>query len=210
MNQLFIDQVIHKNIIYEALLSYYLPNGSPTAVPIGFKINDNDQVVLRIYKDSRTHNVISKYNPDCVINLTFDLNLFLKSAFKDIYGELPIEIFDKSHYVNAPIIKNCYGYLHLKPIEVKFFENYLISKYRIAHLELNKVNFVYTRAFSITLELLIYVSKIKYCIYDEFMLKLIEYYVNLLKRIANSNTYTNLCGEILKILNHYLSKCQQL
>ena len=205
-----LSSFIHRNVIYEALLSYYLPNGKATAVPVGFKIIQDSIVILRIYKGSGTYYVISNFNPDCVINLTYDLNLFLKSTFKDIYGELPDEIFVKSTYVNAPIVKNCFGYLHLKPLEIEFFKDYLISKYKIVHFEFNNVNFVYTRAFSIILELLIYVSKVKYCIYDEFMLKLIDHYSNVIKRIDESGIYVNLCEEILKILNHYLSKCQQL
>ena len=102
------QDALREKIVYEGLVSCYTPNGKPTVAPMGF-YRVNEEIILRPYKNTLTYKSIKKHLA-CVINLTLDLDLFIKSTFKDIFGPLPDSIFTKSPYVNAPRVLNCYGY----------------------------------------------------------------------------------------------------
>lgn len=77
-----------ENSFVETILVSKNNDGSYNAAPMGV-IRREDQLEIRVYKSSKTYNNL--IDDTCVsLNITDDPILFLKTAFKDEYEEIPI------------------------------------------------------------------------------------------------------------------------
>ncbi len=196
-----IGEIFEKNTIYEGILSYYYPANKPTAAPMGFKLVDDDEIEIKVYRESyRTYHSLISGNTDYVINLTLNLKLFLKSAFKYEFGELEHSIFTKSPYINAPRITNCYGYIDVRLRSIEKYDNYLIANFKIINIEVKKIYFIPTRAFTQLLEAIIYMTKVKTLKNHKDIVEKVLHSLNIVKKVSNSNYYNNLVETIYELL----------
>ena len=92
-----------KDTIFETIVSTYNPNGTPNAAPMGTIMQDPQTLNLNIFNTSQT-NLNLKANRCAVINLTSDIEVFYKTAFKEANpnGQVPQEWFLNAEVVNAP------------------------------------------------------------------------------------------------------------
>lgn len=185
------DLGFSKGVIFETILSTSSPNGTLNAAPMGAIMIDPKTISLNLFNSSQTsHNL--KTNRCAVINLTSDIEVFYKTAFKEANpnGKLPQEWFKKAEVVNAPKLL-----LADATIDVTLFNMEPVgaekTKFSCNVEQINAVKIcphVYCRAMSLTLEAIIHATRVKAFVNDEKQKKNVS---NLLKIIANCSDVVN-------------------
>ena len=94
-----------KGMIAECIVSTYNMDGKPNAAPMGVIMEDEQHLIINLFNSSTTCSNI-KANRCAIVNLTSNIEVFYKTAFKEanIDGKLPKEWFEKAKAVNAPKI----------------------------------------------------------------------------------------------------------
>ena len=99
-----IDHPFQMKLIYEAIVTTYNQENQPNAAPMGFIVDKENQVIIRVYKETDTYKNLQNQR-ECIINLTNDPDLFVKSTlFQDLLTD---DFYIKSTLINAPILKDC-------------------------------------------------------------------------------------------------------
>jgi hypothetical protein len=91
-----------QNTICETILCTFNPDATPNAAPMGTSMQNSQQVTLNIFNSSDTLQNLKKTG-SATLNLTGNIDVYYKSAFKD--EPLPVDWFEKSEAVNAPKLK---------------------------------------------------------------------------------------------------------
>lgn len=146
-------------IIYEAIITTYDQQNQPNAAPMGFSITKEKQVIIRPFKESDTYKNL-RHQKKCVVNITNDPDLFVKSTlFQDLLTD---EFYINSKIINAPILKACKGnHIALKVIKEKREEERGIFYCEIIKVELSRESIQpHTRAFSSLIEILIHTTRV--------------------------------------------------
>jgi len=146
-------------IIYEAILTTFDRQNQPNAAPMGFSITKEKQVIIRAFKESDTYKNL-QYQKECIVNITNDPDLFVKSTlFQDLLTD---EFYIKSKMINAPILKTCKGnHIALKIINETEEEERGIFYCEIIKVALSKERIQpHTRAFSSLIEILIHTTRV--------------------------------------------------
>ncbi|MHA1126267.1 MAG: DUF447 domain-containing protein [Candidatus Heimdallarchaeota archaeon] len=194
------------NTIYEVILTTYDKNGLANAAPMGITFDDENKVIIRPFIQTKTYENLNENN-ECVINFTYDPDLFVKATlFKK---EFASKNFKKTPSVNAPIlITKEDNYLAVKIVEknkeAESERTTCIGK--IIHSNFNLVIIKpITRAFSSLLEILIHATRVIHykkveeensSIVKELM-TLIDHHVSIIKRVTNDDLYATLVEKIL-------------
>jgi hypothetical protein len=181
-----IDLGFFEGIVAETVVSTYNKNGKPNAAPIGIIMEDG-HLMTKLFNSALTHNSI-KTKRCAVINLTSDIEIFYKTAFKEtnIGGKLPEEWFEPAKTVNAPKLRLADAAIEvsatsLTPIGTgKTKVNFEV---KLIHAP-NKYPQVHCRAMSATLEAIIHATRVKLFVNDEKQQALVS---KLLEMIANCN-----------------------
>jgi uncharacterized protein len=185
------DLGFSKGVIFETILSTSNPDGTSNAAPMGVIMIDPKTISLNLFNSSQTSLNIEA-NRCAVINLTSDIEVFYKTAFKEANpdGKLPQEWFKKTEAVNAPKLR-----LADATIEVTLVNMEPVGAEKtkcICNVErINAVKLcphVYCRAMSLTLEAIIHATRVKAFVNDEKQKKNVS---NLLKIIENCNDFVN-------------------
>lgn len=89
--------------ISEVILSTYNENKQPNAAPMGTTTQNGNTLIIKPFMTSQTYRNLQSQKCG-VINLTCDVELFYRTAFKETtpQGELPAEWFRAAQTVNAP------------------------------------------------------------------------------------------------------------
>lgn len=146
-------------IIYEAIITSYNHQNQPNAAPMGFSLTKEKQVIIRPFKESDTYKNL-QHQKKCVVNITNDPDLFVKSTlFQDLLTD---EFYINSKIINAPILKACKGnHIALKVIKEKREEERGIFYCEIIKVELSRESIQpHTRAFSSLIEILIHTTRV--------------------------------------------------
>jgi hypothetical protein len=185
------DLGFSKGIIFETIVSSFSDDGTPNAAPMGITMENNGNLTLEVFNTSLTsHNV--QENKCAVINLTNQIELFYKTAFKEAnpQGKLPAEWFEKASVVNAPKLCSTDG-----AIEVSVKSAAPLGKEKIRfQFKVMKIDAqetypkVYSRAMSATLEAIIHATRVKAFAKEERRKKQVKKLLNL---IANCNDIVN-------------------
>jgi len=196
--------------IYEVIISTYGLNKRPNAAPSGLKFSDPDKFQLEIYKGSKTlQNLIEQ---KCgVANITYDAEVFYYTALKEENPERVLSkiTFQKSHKVQAPLIKEANFNLEFLVEVIEEIKTKTIFKCRIIHIKKNDVKQIpYTRALFATLESIIHATRIKVFVAEgkyekaDELLELINHYKKLIKRVSPNSIYS-------KIMQDLINQCEK-
>ena len=95
-----------KNVIVETIVSTYNTDGGPNAAPMGVTMTDERHLAIDLFNSSTTCTNI-KSNRCAVVNLTGNIEVFYRTAFKEANpdGVLPQEWFEKAKAVEAPKLR---------------------------------------------------------------------------------------------------------
>ena len=185
------DLGFSKGLIFETIVSTYNKDGSPNAAPMGTTMQNPKTITLKIYNSSQT-SLNLKTTKSAVINLTSDIEVFYKTAFKEAnYNEqLQQEWFEKEEMVNAPKLRLADATINVKVTETvpSGIEKTNFSL-RIQQINTTKIYpQVYCRAMSATLEAIIHATRVKVFVNDQ---KKKEHVSQLLETIKNCNDVVN-------------------
>ncbi len=157
------DLGFSKGTIVETILTTYDENGKPNAAPIGIIMHNEKALSARIFKSSLTYqNLLSKKS--AVANITSDVDLFLRTAFKDANpeGKMPIDWFEKAENVDAPRLRKSAATVELSVAEMNSIDTEKTELTCFVELIRTEKVFpkAYCRAHSATIEALIHATRI--------------------------------------------------
>ena len=92
-----------KCVIVETIVSTYNIDGQANAAPMGATMTSPQHIALRVYISSLTYKNLQE-KKSCVINVTYDPEVFYRTAFKEANpkGTVSQELFGKGETVDAP------------------------------------------------------------------------------------------------------------
>ncbi len=187
-----------EGVIVEVVASTVDREGRPNAAPMGVTV-EGGLMVLRPFKTSRTYRNLAS-TMEVVLNVTDDPAIFAITALK---LEEPKLIFEEARTVKPPRIKGAQAYVEAKVTHLAEDNDRARVECKPIHVEANLIYpSAYCRAKPAVIEALIHATRVKEFTAKglknkaETLLELVDYYVNLVKRVAPSSTYTLLAEEI--------------
>jgi uncharacterized protein len=210
------DLGFSKGVIFETILSTFNSNGTPNVAPMGVIMIDKKTISINLFNSTLTSRNLEA-NRCAVINLTSNIDVFYKAAFKEANpdGKLPQEWFEKAETVNAPRLRLADATIdvtlvNMEPVgaeKTKFSCN-------IERINAMKIYpHVYCRAMPLTLEAIIHATRVKAFVNDEKQKKNVS---NLLKKIENCNyvvnhtapnsTYSVVMADLMKRIDSWRNK----
>jgi hypothetical protein len=114
------DLGFSKGVIVETIISTYNAKGQPNAAPMGTTMETEHRTTIKLYNSSSTLKNL-KTNPHAVVNVTSNIDLFYKTAFKEAnpQGTLPAEWFEKAETVNAPKLSTADATIEVSVADMK-------------------------------------------------------------------------------------------
>lgn len=207
------DLGFSKGIIAETIVSTYNKEGTPNAAPMGVIMEDERHLAINLHNSSSTYNNI-KTNMCAVVNLTKNIEVFYKTAFKEANpdGRVPQEWFEKAKAVNAPRLRLADATIDvlvndLLPVGVEKTK----ALFNVKLLETTgKYPQVHSRALALTIEAIIYATRIRTFINDEKeqkhlskLLELIEHCKETVNRVAPDSSYSMIMADLLKNIDSW-------
>lgn len=185
------DLGFSKGVIAETIVTTYDKAGNPNAAPIGVIMKDQQHILINLFNSTLTHNNIQA-NSCAVINLTNDIEIFYKTAFKEMNpgGKLPLEWFEKAKVVNAPRLLLADATIEVSTNNlISISENKTQAEFNL-ELVLAKLNYpqVHSRAMSQTLEAILHATRVKALLSNKKEKNRVS---KLLEIIANCNETVN-------------------
>ena len=202
-----IDAFLQQRVIYETIVTTIDKENKPNAAPMGIYIDNDNFIIIKPFLESKTFENLWEQEK-CVINISNDPRLFVLSAlFKD---ELSEDSFISDKEFDIPILRQCKDSYFLVSVVQKDKElqkGYF--KCKIKKKKLQPVNiFVFTRAFSLLLEILIHSTriiefrKVGNSIEVDKLTKLVKEHASVIRRIPPQNSeYIILLEKILAKLS---------
>ncbi len=204
MNKVLHALQFSTNQIIETIVSTRNVDGSYNAAPMGAIFAEKSKVILKPFMETSTYNNICR-EKSCIINLTTDPEIYLRTAFKIPRKKLPERWFARAVKIKAPILK-----LADAIIEVQVKK--IIRKYKRAEIEckilkkyiLKTPPFGYSRARFAVIESIIHATRSIDAIHKkknreaEELNKLIELYRKLVIRVAPKSNYIELMNELIE------------
>ena len=197
-----------KNSIFEIIISTYNEDGTPDAAPMGVIMHDPQTISLNLFNSSQTCRNL-KANKCAVINLTSDIEVFYKTAFKEVNpaGKLPLEWFERAEVVNAPKLWSVDATVAVSVVDV---EPVGVEKTKFS-CNIERINViqvypqVYCRALSATIEAILHATRIIVFAKDEKkkqqvsqLLGLIGNCDDVVKRVAPNSVYSAVMADLIK------------
>jgi len=206
---------LRKNTIYETIISTYdKENNLPHAAPMGIIITDEDYILIRPYKTSRTYKFMEQYKY-AAINFIDDLELFYKFSQEDKDMNKLKDYFEVISEFNSPIFKTS-----MLSIEIKIIEDLDIEGIR-AQFKCKPLHYIYksefkklfepiNRASGCVLESIIHATRIS--IYRrintpellkkvEKLIFLLNHYREIIKKVYPNSKYEKIIDDIFIKLN---------
>jgi hypothetical protein len=150
--------------VVETILSTLSKQEQPNAAPMGVWVGKESRLFIRPYQETQTALNLEN-NPDAVINLTQDPELFLAMAFKQELSDVEAVVFEPSKVVNAPRIRGVDGVLEVTVTSEKKgesmhpFKEFLCE---VKHIDfLTQTPLAYSRSRSAAIESVIHATKIR-------------------------------------------------
>ncbi|MEM2902456.1 MAG: DUF447 family protein [Candidatus Bathyarchaeia archaeon] len=201
----FSDLGLMEGRIYEAIVSTYMPDNTPTASPMGITVS-GDQLRIRPFKTSTL--LLGLQHSRCgVVNFTLDPYLFYITAFKEKNpnGRVPRGLFEPARSVKAPRIKSSSLYLEFKVVELIAENERVQVCCQVTHGEAaaNTPN-PYCRGLFASIECIIHATRIREYIqekrFDEVkkLLLLIKHYRGLIDRVSPSSVYSQIVDDVMR------------
>jgi hypothetical protein len=209
-----------KGIIAECIVSTYNMDGKPNAAPMGVIMEDEQHLIINLFNSSTTCSNI-KANGCAVVNLTSNIEVFYKTAFKEANpdGKLPQEWFEKGKAVNAPRLRLSDATIDVLASDmVPIGSEKTKAIFNVKLLEATpKYPQVHCRAMAATLEAIIHATRVKASINDEKeqkqvskLLELIEGCNEVVNRVAPNSSYSIVMADLMKRIDSWRSKNEGL
>ena len=207
------DLGFSKGMIAECVVSTYNIDGKPDAAPMGVIMEDEQQLIINFFNSSITCSNI-KANRCAVVNLTSNIELFYKTAFKEANpdGKLPPEWFEKASVVNAPRLRFADATIDvllndMVPVGVEKTKAILNVKLVEATAKYPQVQ---SRAMFLTLEAIIHATRVKAFINRENekkqvskLLELIDNCNEVVNRVAPDSSYSVVMADLMKRIDSW-------
>jgi len=204
-----------KGVTVETIVSTYNGDEEPNAAPMGATMMDAQHLVINLFNSSGTcANIRTK--KCAVVNLTSDVEVFYKTAFKEVNpnGVLPQEWFEKAKTVNAPKLR-----LAAATIDVSVASLAISTKKTKAIFVVELVQAarkypeVYCRAFGATIEAIIHATRVKALANEKKeqkrvseLSKKIAYCNDVVGRVAPNSRYSLVMADLMKRINSWEQK----
>ncbi|MCX8176114.1 MAG: DUF447 family protein [Candidatus Bathyarchaeota archaeon] len=203
----FIKFGLTPDSIFEAIVSTYNPDGSCNAAPMGIIVRKDGMVLIRPYTHTQTYKNL-RYWRCCTINFTWKPEVFLKTTFKHVKGiRIPSTWFENSRRIHAPVLRVADGYVEARVLRFRvygdrgrFLCKVLASKTR------SQPPLTYFRAIPAIIESIIHATRIlKFKEKGENgkveeLLKIVNHYDNLVRRVTSKSSLVRIMEELKKIL----------
>ena len=210
------DLGFSNGIIFETIVSTYNKDGSPNAAPMGAIMHDQQTINLNLYNSSQTsHNL--KANKYAVINLTSNIDVFYRTAFKEANpdGKLPHEWFKKAEAVNAPKLRLADATIDVKVASMEpVGTDKTLFSCNVEQINAAKMcPQVYCRAMSATLEAIIHATRVKAFANDQNkkeqvtqLLQTIDNCNDMVNRTAPNSAYSEVMADLMKRIDSWRNK----
>ena len=195
------------NFIYETIVTTYNPeNKTPNAAPMGIFFLDENQLIISPYNSTKTYRNL--VNSGCgVINFTFDLEVFLETAFKTESPKLPINYFEKADQVDAPRLKDAVAYIEIHVLETQKGKDRSKIIGKVVTWEISKLPFYpINRGYNLALESIIHATRIIAFKKDPAKVKalknLIVTYQKIIEKVAPTGDLIKMMDRIQDIIEN--------
>lgn len=197
-----------KGAIAETIVSTYNADGSPNAAPMGVSMIDDDHVAVEFFNSSTTFSNV-KANRCAVVNLTSNIEVYYKTAFKEANpdGVPPQEWFQRATVVNAPKLALADATFEISIYELEAVKSEKFrALFKVRSLEASQVYpQVYCRAFGATVEAIILATRVKVLVDNEAerervgeLLRRIQLCNGIVDRVAPSSAYSAVMADLKK------------
>jgi len=205
-----------KDVIVETVVSTYNTYGEPNAAPMGVTMIDEQHIAINLFNSSKTC-VNIKSKRCAVVNLTSNIEVFYKTAFKEVNpdGVLPQEWFEKAKAVNAPKLRLAEATIDVSVTDlVAFGEEKTRALFTVESVQAaQRYPQVYCRAFGATVEAIIYATRVKALLNEEKekkrvseLLRKIADCNDVVGRVAPNSSYSLLMANLTKRVNSWEQK----
>jgi len=209
-----------KGVIAECIVSTYNIDGKPNAAPMGVIMEDEQHLIVNLFNSSTTCSNI-KANRCAIVNLTSNIEVFYKTAFKEANpdGKLPQEWFEKAKAVNAPKLRFADATIDVSVTDITPIDT---EKTRVVcNVELvqatRKFPQVHCRAMDATLEAIIHATRVKAFLNDEGkqkkvskLLELIDNCNDVVNRVAPNSSYSIVMADLMERIDSWRNKTEGL
>ncbi|MGD0994145.1 MAG: DUF447 domain-containing protein [Candidatus Bathyarchaeia archaeon] len=209
-----------KGVIAECIVSTYNMDGKPNAAPMGVIMEDEQHLIVNLFNSSTTCSNI-KANRCAIVNLTSNIEVFYKTAFKEanIDGKVPQEWFEQAKAVNAPKLRFADATIDVSVTDMTQIDT---EKTRVVcNVELvqatRKLPQVHCRAMDATLEAIIHATRVKAFLNGEGeqkkvskLLELIEGCNEVVNRVAPNSSYSIVMADLMKRIDSWRNKTEGL
>ena len=207
------DLGFSKGIVFETLVSTYGGDKKPNAAPMGVIMEDERHIIINFFNSSITCKNI-KENKCAVVNLTSNIEVFYKTAFKEANpdGKLPKEWFIKTSALNAPRLRLADASIEVSVKELvpadaeKTLAVFIVNSIQVTR----KYPKVYCRAMSQTLEAIIHATRLKALANDPTKQKSVRHLLEMIadcekvvNRVAPNSSYTLVMADLIKKINSW-------
>ena len=209
-----------KGIIAECIVSTYNMDGKPNAAPMGVIMEDEQHLIVNLFNSSTTCSNI-KANRCAVVNLTSNIEVFYKTAFKEANpdGKLPQEWFEKAKAVNAPKLRFADATIDVSVTDMTPIDT--LKTRAVCNVELvqatRKFPQVHCRAMDATLEAIIHATRVKAFLNDEGkqkkvskLLELIDNCNDVVNRVAPNSAYSIVMADLMERIDSWRNKTEGL
>jgi hypothetical protein len=202
-----------KDVIVETIVSTYNTGGEPNAAPMGVTMMDEQHLGINLFNSSTTCANV-KSNRCAVVNLTGNIDVFYKTAFKEANreGVLPQEWFEKAKAVNAPKLRSAEATIDVSVTDLvalgaeKTRAVFTVELVQAAQ----RYPQVYCRAFGATVEAIIHATRVKALLNEEKekkrvskLLRKIAYCNDVVNRVAPNSSYSLVMADLMKRINSW-------
>lgn len=203
------------DIISETIVSTYNSDGTSNAAPMGVIMKDSNHVIMNIFDSSLTYQNLS-IKKQGVINITNDIEVFYKTAFKEtnINGKLPQEWFECSQIVDAPEIIFSDATVAFSVLSTKSIGEKIQTLCRVEQITARETYpKVVCRAMSLTLEAIIHATRVKFFINNQnerketdYLTDLIHVYSDVVNRVAPNSVYSLIMTDLISRIDSWRIK----
>ncbi len=198
-----------KGVAAEAILSTYSAEGEPNAAPMGITLKDEQHLTVDLFNSSQTYRNV-KTNRCAVVNLTKDIEVFYRSAFKEANpnGKLPPEWFEKAKLVNAPKLSFADATIEVSVEHLELMATKVTMKTRVTF----KAESIWatcmfpqahSRAMCLTMEAIIAATRVKIYLPDQKqeirlakLLEVINDCHQVINRVAPNSAYSQVMDDL--------------
>jgi hypothetical protein len=209
------DLGFSKDVFSETIVSTYNPDGSINSAPMGLKMKDNQHLFMNIFNTSSTCRNL-KLKKHAVVNLTSNIEIFYKSAFKEanIDGKIPTQWFARAAVVEAPKLSSSDGSIEVSIDSMSDDGERTEFSCKVKSISaIRRYPQVYCRAMPLTLEAITHATRVKVFMkaskkQNEVseLIETIKKYAHIVERVAPNSEYTAVLADLLNRIDSWRTR----